>query len=115
MQWYKGFFAPVVSGTGFMQGAVAQTGFGAQGIEAEPNRMQRWLVPSPDSDTTARALPFRPPGDGPFPLALIAHASPRNVLHRAQMPQPEYRALAAANPQGIASTVAFAPRRGEKR
>ena len=38
---------------------------------------------------------FRPPGDGPFPLALIAHASTENVLRRAQMPQPEYRALAA--------------------
>ena len=38
---------------------------------------------------------FRPPGDGPFPLAVIAHASTQNVLRRAQMPQPEYRALAA--------------------
>jgi dienelactone hydrolase len=38
---------------------------------------------------------FRPPGDGPFPLALIAHATTQNVLRRAQMPQPEYRALAA--------------------
>ena len=38
---------------------------------------------------------FRPPGEGPFPLALIAHASTQNVLRRAQMPQPEYRALAA--------------------
>ena len=38
---------------------------------------------------------FRPPGEGPFPLAVIAHASIQNVLRRAQMPQPEYRALAA--------------------
>ena len=38
---------------------------------------------------------FRPPGEGPFPLAVIAHASTQNVLRRAQMPQPEYRALAA--------------------
>jgi dienelactone hydrolase len=38
---------------------------------------------------------FRPPGEGPFPLALIAHASTQNVLRRAQMPQPEYAALAA--------------------
>jgi dienelactone hydrolase len=57
--------------------------------------MQQWLVPSPDRDTTAHALLFRPPGDGPFRLALIAHASTQNVLRRAQMPQPEYRALAA--------------------
>jgi dienelactone hydrolase len=38
---------------------------------------------------------FRPAGDGPFRLAVIAHASSQNVLRRAQMPQPEYRALAA--------------------
>ena len=43
----------------------------------------------------AHAVLFRPPGDGPFPLAVIAHASTQNVLRRAQMPQPEYRALAA--------------------
>src|SRR6185295_17572971 len=33
--------------------------------------------------------------DGPFRLAIIAHATSQNVLHRAQMPQPEYRALAS--------------------
>jgi dienelactone hydrolase len=38
---------------------------------------------------------FRPPGGGPFPLAIIAHASTQNLLCRAQMPQPEYRALAS--------------------
>ena len=57
--------------------------------------MQQWLVPSPDPDTAAHALLFRPPGDGPFRLAVIAHASTQNALRRAQMPQPEYRALAA--------------------
>jgi dienelactone hydrolase len=93
MQWLKAFFALVVLGTGAVQGAVAQSRLGAQGAEGEPNRMQQWLVPSPDPDTAARALLFRPPGDGPFPLALIAHASTQNVLRRAQMPQPEYRVL----------------------
>ena len=77
------------------QAAAAQTRFGAQGAEGEPNRKQQWLVPSPDPDIAAHAVLFRPPGDGPFPLALIAHASTQNVLRRAQMPQPEYRALAA--------------------
>ena len=57
--------------------------------------MQQWLVPSPDPDTPAHAVLFRPAGDGPFRLAVIAHASTQNVLRRAQMPQPEYRALAA--------------------
>ena len=73
----------------------AQSSFGAQGAEGEPHRLQPWLVPSPDPATPAHAVLFRPPGDGPFPLVLIAHATTQNVLRRAQMPQPEYRALAA--------------------
>ena len=52
-------------------------------------------MPSPEPGIAAHALLFRPSGEGPFPLALIAHASTQNVLRRAQMPQPEYRALAA--------------------
>lgn len=74
---------------------LAQSGFGPQGAEGEPGRLQQWLVPSPDPATPAHAVLFRPPGAGPFPLVLIAHATTQNVLRRAQMPQPEYRALAA--------------------
>jgi dienelactone hydrolase len=91
----KAFFALVVLGSVFTQPATAQTRFGAQGAEGEPNRGQQWLVPSPDPDTAAHAMLFRPVGDGPFRLAVIAHASSQNALRRAQMPQPEYRALAA--------------------
>ena len=91
----KTFSVLVVLGIICAQTATAQPQFGAQGAEAEPGRMQQWLVPSPDRDTAAHALLFRPPGDGPFRLALITHASTQNVLRRAQMPQPEYRALAA--------------------
>jgi dienelactone hydrolase len=95
MQSCKTVFVLVVLGFVCARGATAQVRFGAQGAEAEPARMQQWLVPSPDPETAAHALLFRPSGDGPFPLALIAHASTQNVLRRAQMPQPEYRALAA--------------------
>ena len=77
------------------QPAAAQVSPGAQAPEGEPNRRQQWLVPSPDPATAAHAILFRPPGDGPFPLAIVAHATSQNVLRRAQMPQPEYRALAA--------------------
>ena len=94
MDLVKVLFALVVLAALGAQPVSAQTGFGAQGAEGEPNRRQQWLVPSPDPATPAHALLFRPPGDGPFPLALIAHASVQNVLRRAQMPQPEYRALA---------------------
>jgi dienelactone hydrolase len=95
MQRLRALFALLVLGVLCTQPALAQTGFGAQGPESEPDRMQRWLIPSPDPDTAARAIVFRPPGEGPFRLAVIAHASTQNVLRRAQMPQSEYRALAA--------------------
>lgn len=75
--------------------ACAQVTFGALGEEDEPFRRQEWRVPSPDTGIAAHALLFRPAGTGPFRLAVIAHASTQNVLRRAQMPQPEYRALAA--------------------
>lgn len=74
--------------------ASAQPALGPQGAEGEPYRLQQWRVPSPDPAAPSRARLFRPPGDGPFPLAVIAHASTQNVIRRAQMPQPEYRALA---------------------
>jgi dienelactone hydrolase len=95
MQSFKLLSALVVLAMVCTRSATAQTRFGAQGAEAEPNRMQQWLVPSPDLATSAHAVLFRPPGDGPFRLAVVAHASTQNVLRRAQMPQPEYRALAA--------------------
>ncbi|OCK57560.1 alpha/beta hydrolase [Bradyrhizobium sp. LMTR 3] len=77
-----------------VKAAAAQPNLGAQGQEGEPHRLQQWMVPAPDPVTSAHAVLFRPPGKGPFPLAVIAHASTQNVLRRAQMPQPEYRALA---------------------
>jgi dienelactone hydrolase len=87
--------ALVLVALGVKTGA-AQQDLGAQGAEGEPNRLQQWLVPSPDLGRPSHAILFRPPGDGPFRLALIAHASTQNVLRRAQMPQPKYRALAAS-------------------
>lgn len=95
MQSLKALSALVVLGILCTQSVTAQIRFGAQGVEGEPNRMQPWLVPSPDPATAAHAVLFRPSGNGPFRLAVIAHASTQNVLRRAQMPQPEYRALAA--------------------
>jgi dienelactone hydrolase len=69
--------------------------FGPAGPESEPARMQQWLVRTPVADRAAHALLYRPPGDGPFRLAVIAHATTQNALRRAQMPQPDYKALAA--------------------
>jgi dienelactone hydrolase len=69
--------------------------FGPVGAEGTPMRRQAWLLPSPDPMIAARAIVFRPTGAGPFPLAVIAHASLQNPIARAQMPPAEYRALAA--------------------
>lgn len=88
-------FALILIAAPGMTAATAQSGPGAQGSEGEPHRLQQWRVPSSDQTTLARAVLFRPAGEGPFPLAVIAHATTQNVLRRAQMPQPEYRALAA--------------------
>ena len=95
MRSFKTFLAVLLFGMVCAQAASAQSRFGAQGAEGEPNRKQQWMVPSPDQDITAHAVLFRPPGVGPFPLAVIAHASTQNDLRRAQMPQPEYRVLSA--------------------
>jgi dienelactone hydrolase len=95
MRSVKVCFAAVAIATLGAATGLSQPGFGPQGAEGAPGRLQQWLVPTPDPGTPAHAVLFRPPGDGPFPLAVIAHASTQNVLRRAQMPQPEYRALAA--------------------
>ena len=62
----KAFSVLVVIGFICAQTATAQPRFGAQGAEAEPGRMQQWLVPSPDRDTAAHALLFRRPAMGRF-------------------------------------------------
>ncbi|CCD86560.1 conserved exported protein of unknown function [Bradyrhizobium sp. ORS 285] len=72
--------------------AWAQT-FGPVAPEGGPARQQQWLVPSTEAGFPAHALLYRPAGDGPFPLALIAHASTQNPLRRAQLPQTSYTAL----------------------
>jgi dienelactone hydrolase len=91
----KVFFALAALASIGPQTASAQANPGALGAEGEPGRIQQWRVPTPAPDILAHALLFRPPGDGPFALAVIAHATTQNVLRRTQMPQPQYRALAA--------------------
>jgi len=96
LEWFKAALALVVIGTLSHVPALGETRLGAQGAEGSPNRRQEWLVPTQDQITPSRAVLFRPPGKGPFRIAVIAHASTQNRLQRAQMPQPEYGALAAA-------------------
>src|SRR5262249_16329952 len=46
---------------------------GPQGAEEGVGRKQLWLIPSPQSGAMMRAVLYRPPGDGPFPLAVVNH------------------------------------------
>src|ERR1700730_16646909 len=85
MQSFKVFSVVVALCAICQHSALAQVRFGAQGAEGEPDRMQQWLVPSPDPDIAAHAVVFRPPGDGPFRLAVIAHAPTQDRLRRAPM------------------------------
>lgn len=76
--------------------ACAQTpAFGPAGPEGSPARRQEWRVPTQDSSIVSHALLYRPQGEGPFPVAIIAHASVENEIQRAQMTQPDYAHLAA--------------------
>ena len=95
MRSFRSLFVNLLLAALWTATAAAQSPFGPSGAEAEPNRAQAWLVPSPDPDVASHAVLFRPPGEGPFRLAVIAHASTQNVLLRAQMTQPEYRTLAS--------------------
>src|SRR6201984_3403383 len=94
MHFFTAAFAWLLLGFAFAPLASAET-FGAMGAEGASLRAQAWLVPSGDAAVPAHAILFRPEGEGPFRLAVIAHASTQNVLRRAQMPQPEYKPLAA--------------------
>ena len=76
-------------------GRAAQTGFGPPAPRASQIACSNGWCRRPIRRRAAHALLFRPPGDGPFRLAVIAHATTQNVLRRAQMPQPDYKALAA--------------------
>jgi len=68
---------------------------GAANAEGVPLRRQQWRLPTPDPKIPAQALLYRPPGKGPFPLALIAHASTQSALRRAQMRMPDYAGIVA--------------------
>jgi dienelactone hydrolase len=77
--------------------ANAEPAFGPVARTAEQGKgrsPESWLVPTALPELAARAFVYRPYGRGPFPLALIAHASTQNAIERAQMPQPDYRPLA---------------------
>lgn len=75
------------------ESARAQAAHGAQGPEEGVIRRQLWLIPARDLFTMMRTSLYRPPGNGPFPLAVVNHGSTQNALQRAEYRRPEYLAL----------------------
>ena len=71
----------------------AQKSTGPQGPEQGVIRRQPWLIPAQDRTTLMWTEVFRPPGNGPFPLAVINHGSTQNELQRGALRTPEYAAL----------------------
>jgi dienelactone hydrolase len=72
--------------------ARAESAVGPQGPEGTPYRRQLWLIPSPERGVSMRALVFRPPGEGPFPLVVINHGTPQSAAHRVNLPAPVFTA-----------------------
>jgi dienelactone hydrolase len=61
---------------------------GAFGPEGPRLREQFWLIPSAAPAVLMRASVFRPPGEGPFPLAVIGHGSMSNPEERIRLALP---------------------------
>ncbi|MBW8852987.1 MAG: alpha/beta fold hydrolase, partial [Bradyrhizobium sp.] len=76
-----------------VESARAQNSSGPQGPEEGVIRRQSWLIPAQDLSTMMWTTVFRPPGNGPFPLAVINHGSTQNELQRAGYAAPQYTAL----------------------
>jgi dienelactone hydrolase len=67
---------------------------GPQGAEEGRTRRQVWRVPSSDPRVLMTTTVWRPPGTGPFPLAVIGHASAQNASERSEDPTQRYEAVA---------------------
>lgn len=67
---------------------------GPQGPEIGAARRQLWLVPLPHERLLMHTIVLRPPGDGPFPLAVINHGSNQNSVARASFDLSAYHKLA---------------------
>jgi dienelactone hydrolase len=63
---------------------------GPQEPEAGPSRRQLWLLPIPGERLLMHAIVLRPPGPGPFPLAVINHGSIQSAEIRERYPLREY-------------------------
>lgn len=98
--------APALSG----ESAIA----GPQGSENPSTRRQLWLIPSQRPGLMMRAYLYRPPGGGPFPLAIIGHGSDQDAIDRSRMPMPSFPAMTEwLLAQGYAVVLPQRPGHGE--
>src|ERR1700730_12335976 len=67
---------------------------GPQDLEGSQSRRQLWLLPSTDPSVLMRTTVFRPPGEGPFPLAVMNHGTTQNPVQRQYFPILEFEAAA---------------------
>src|SRR5262245_54143101 len=70
----------------------AESRLGPQGSEEGVTRRQIWVIPSPVRGLAMQTIVLRPPGAGPFGLAVINHDSTQNANLRAKFPLPDYDA-----------------------
>jgi dienelactone hydrolase len=86
---FAGFFSVLM-----LAGVVsaAETRLGPQGAEEGASRRQVWVIPAPIRGLAMQVVVHRPPGAGPFPLAIINHDSTQNAELRAKFPPPDYAA-----------------------
>ena len=93
-----------------------ETRAGPQSAEQGADRRQLWLLPSPQPGVLMRATLFRPPGSGPFPLAVINHGTTQNAERRNALPLPRFETLTRwFVRRGYAVVVPERPGHGETR
>ena len=71
----------------------APAAYGNVGGPAKPGGAEEWLLPSTQPGFAMRASVFRPPGSGPFPMALINHGSEQDPSRRKRSRPPEFASL----------------------
>lgn len=76
-------------------GGAGQLRAGPAGPEGGAQRQQLWLIPSSLKGVLMHSTLYRPPGDGPFPLAVINHGSDEDRARRAKVTLPAFPALTA--------------------
>jgi dienelactone hydrolase len=66
---------------------------GPQGVEQGEFRQQAWLVPSAQPGVLMRTTVLRPPGRGPFRLAIVNHGTTQSAERRRALPLPQFETL----------------------